>query len=262
MSFLSIIVIGFFLGMRHATDPDHVIAVSTVVTREHNVRRSALIGAAWGAGHTMTIFAIGGAIVLFRIELPPRVGLTMELAVGLMLIVLGLKNLRGRFAKPVHKSRADEREYGYHSHDYCIDSHEQSQMHAHQRSPQQSPIAAIDRWFGRVNFYQLLQPLIVGIVHGMAGSAAIALLILSAIPDVCKELVYLGVFGIGTVLGMVLITCTIATTLAYGQKRLLNMGRHFGAAAGLISVVLGMFITYRIAFVDGLLTSHASWVPR
>src|SRR5215813_3918020 len=123
MSFLSIIVIGFFLGMRHATDPDHIIAVSTVVTREDNVRRSALIGAAWGAGHTMTIFAIGGAIVLFRIALPPRVGLTMELAVGLMLIVLGLKNLRGRFAKPVHKS--DERELGYQSHGDYSHSHPQ-----------------------------------------------------------------------------------------------------------------------------------------
>src|SRR5262249_61279360 len=99
MSFLSIIVIGFFLGMRHATDPDHVIAVSTVVTRQHNVRRSALIGAAWGAGHTMTIFAVGGAIILFRIALRPRVGLTMELAVGVMLILLGLKNLGELFAR-------------------------------------------------------------------------------------------------------------------------------------------------------------------
>src|SRR5215469_4753378 len=91
----TIIAIGFFLGMRHATDPDHVIAVSTIVTREHSVRRSALIGAAWGVGHTLTILAVGGAIILFRITLPPRVGLAMELAVGVMLIILGLRNLRG-----------------------------------------------------------------------------------------------------------------------------------------------------------------------
>ena len=92
---LTIVAIGFFLGMRHATDPDHVIAVSTIVSREHSVKRSALIGAAWGIGHTLTILAVGGAIVLFRITLPPRVGLAMELAVAVMLIVLGVKNLGG-----------------------------------------------------------------------------------------------------------------------------------------------------------------------
>ena len=96
----------------------------------------------------------------------------------------------------------------------------------------------------------------------MAGSAAIALLVLSAIPNVRWELAYLAVFGIGTILGMMLITCTIASTLAFGQKRFLNIGRHFGAAAGLISVVFGMFITYQIAFVDGLFTRYACWVPR
>lgn len=260
MSFLSIIAIGFFLGMRHATDPDHVIAVSTIVTRELNVRRSALIGAAWGAGHTMTILAVGGAIVLFRIALPPRVGLTMELAVGVMLIVLGVRNVRVLFTREAH--RPDERELGYQSHGDYSHSYPQRHPHSHQHSPQQNPIEAIDRWFSRGDFCQLLRPLIVGIVHGMAGSAAIALLVLSAIPNVRWELVYLAVFGIGTILGMMLITCTIASTLAFGQKRFLNIGRHFGAAAGLISVVFGMFITYQIAFVDGLFTRYAYWVPR
>ena len=257
MSFLSIIAIGFFLGMRHATDPDHVIAVSAIVTREINLRRSALIGAAWGAGHTMTILAVGGAIVLFRIALPPRVGLTMELAVGVMLIVLGVKNVRGLFTREVH--RADERQLGYQSHgDYSHSRH----THSHQHSPQQNSIAAIDRWFSRVDFYQLRRPLIVGIVHGIAGSAAIALLVLSAISNVRGELAYLAVFGIGTILGMMLITCTIASTLAYGQKRFLRVGRHLGVAAGLISVVFGMFIAYQITFVDGLFTVNAHWVPR
>src|SRR5262249_58165865 len=86
---------GFFLGMRHATAPDHVIAVSTIVTRQPTVRAALLIGSLWGVGHTLTIVAVGGAIVFFTIVIPPRLGLSMEMAVALMLIVLGMWNLTG-----------------------------------------------------------------------------------------------------------------------------------------------------------------------
>src|SRR5438270_4015453 len=92
---LSLTLLGFFLGMRHATDPDHVIAVSTIVTRQPTIRAALLIGSLWGVGHTLTIVAVGGAIVLFTIVIPPRLGLSMEMAVALMLIVLGMWNLTG-----------------------------------------------------------------------------------------------------------------------------------------------------------------------
>lgn len=95
ISGLAILVIGFFLGMRHATDPDHVIAVSTIVTRERSLSKAALIGALWGVGHTITILIVGAAIILFNLVIPTRVGLSMELAVGLMLILLGILNLTG-----------------------------------------------------------------------------------------------------------------------------------------------------------------------
>src|SRR6476469_1144674 len=94
-SFLSIIVLGFFLGMRHATDPDHVIAVTTIVSRQRSIRHAALIGVLWGLGHTITILIVGSAIILFGIVIPARVGLTMEFSVGLMLILLGILNLSG-----------------------------------------------------------------------------------------------------------------------------------------------------------------------
>src|ERR1700693_891465 len=92
---LSIIALGFFLGMRHATDPDHVIAVTTIVSRQRSIRHAALIGVLWGLGHTITIFLVGSAIILFGVVIPPRLGLTMELSVGLMLILLGILNLTG-----------------------------------------------------------------------------------------------------------------------------------------------------------------------
>src|SRR5215470_3191202 len=90
---LSIVVIGFFLGMRHATDPDHVIAVTTIVSQQRNLKRAALIGVVWGLGHTVTILLVGSAIILFNLVIPARLGLAMELAVGLMLILLGGWNL-------------------------------------------------------------------------------------------------------------------------------------------------------------------------
>ncbi len=263
----TIVAVGFLLGMRHATDPDHVIAVSTIVTREHSLKRSALIGVAWGIGHTLTILAVGGSIVLFKITLPPRVGLTMELAVGVMLVMLGAKNIGGLLTWPAqHASVAEaDREQesrGYHLHGDYIHSHQQRAAHGHTHDPQQNPIAAMDRWFKQYGLYHLLRPLIVGLVHGMAGSAAIALLVLSAIPNPRWAVAYLAVFGIGTILGMMLITLTIGSSFIYGQRRFARVGRYFGMAAGVISVAFGMFIAYEIGFVDGLFTLHAHWVPR
>src|SRR5207248_7882235 len=97
ISFFSIIALGFFLGMRHATDPDHVIAVSTIVSRERQISKSAWIGAFWGIGHTLTILVVGASIIVFDLVIPPRVGLSMELAVGLMLVILGVMNVRSFF---------------------------------------------------------------------------------------------------------------------------------------------------------------------
>src|SRR5215470_18136171 len=94
-SVFTILVIGFFLGMRHATDPDHVIAVSTIVSRERSILKAGLIGILWGCGHTLTIAIVGTAIIVFGLVIPPRAGLTLEFSVGLMLILLGILNLTG-----------------------------------------------------------------------------------------------------------------------------------------------------------------------
>jgi ABC-type nickel/cobalt efflux system permease component RcnA len=260
---LTIVAIGFLLGMRHATDPDHVVAVSTIVTREHSIKRSAIIGAVWGLGHTITILAVGGAIILFRITLPPRVGLSMELAVGLMLIFLGFKNLRGLFPWAAARVNPVQAETSgkiteYHAHGDFIHAH----GHVHSHDPEQNPVANLDRWFKRNGLYLMVRPLIIGVVHGLAGSAAVALLVLSTISNVDWALVYLAVFGVGTILGMMLITLTIGSTFAYGQKRFVRIGQHFATAAGVISLVFGMFIAYEIGIVNGLFTGNAHWVPR
>ena len=93
--FLSTALLGFVLGVRHATDPDHVVAVTTIVSREKSLRAASLVGALWGVGHTLTIMLVGGAIILFGIVFPARVGLTMEFSVALMLVILGVMNVLG-----------------------------------------------------------------------------------------------------------------------------------------------------------------------
>src|SRR5579885_2325725 len=105
INFLSIIALGFFLGMRHATDPDHVIAVTTIVSRERKISTSAWIGVFWGVGHTITIFLVGAGIILFDLVIPPRLGLSMELAVGLMLILLGVMNVTAFFRQSSDMTR-------------------------------------------------------------------------------------------------------------------------------------------------------------
>lgn len=262
---LSIVGFGFLLGIRHATDPDHVIAISTIVSREQEGRRSALIGAAWGVGHTLTILLVGSAIILFRVVLPPRVGLALELAVGIMLIILGLRNLGGLFRwLPVGADRENttSSNLSYHRHGDYVHAHGDAHQARHPHDPDQTPVARLDRWFRGSELYRWLRPLIIGVIHGLAGSAAIALLVLNTIPSARWALVYLLVFGLGTILGMMLITLSLGSALTRGQRRFTRLGHHVSWASGLLGLAFGLFITYQIGFVDGLFTAHARWIPR
>ena len=262
ISLLTILAVGFILGMRHATDADHVIAVSTIVTREQKASRAAMVGAAWGVGHTVTILAVGSILILFRITLPPRVGLSMELAMGVMLIVLGLRNLRASFAWPLARRHEHKPTVHYHAHGDFIHAHDSTPDRPPSHHHEDTPVSRLDRWFGRSSLYTMVRPLLIGIVHGLAGSAAIALLVLSTIPRARWAAAYLVIFGIGTILGMMLITMAMASTFSFGQKRFVNVGRHFEWAAGAISLVFGAFVTYQIGFGAGLFTANPIWIPK
>ena len=238
LNVLTVATLGFLLGMRHATDADHVIAVSTIVSRQRSIRSAGLIGMLWGFGHTVTILSVGAAIILFNMTIPPRVGLAMELAVGLMLVVLGVLNLTGVMQWPaVRFASNDSRRL-------------------------QMPFADVQRWAPlqnvreRIGFFQVLRPLIVGIVHGLAGSAAVALLVLATIRNPLWAVAYLLVFGVGTIAGMMLMTIAIGVPLALAGERHARFGRKATAACGLISVAFGFVLTYRICFVDGLFAGH------
>jgi hypothetical protein len=253
---LSLTLLGFFLGMRHATDPDHVIAVSTIVTRQPTIRASLVIGSLWGVGHTLTIVAVGGALVLFSIEIPPRLGLTMEMGVALMLIVLGMWNLTGFFDHIRGlRSPAGVGSGHAHSHGGFVHSHMPGSVSGqHDHGTDQTPVVAwLDRRIGGLNAYQILRPLFIGLVHGLAGSAAVALLVLALIKNPWWAIVYLVLFGIGTIAGMMLITAAIGGLLVYASSRSYRVER-LRVVAGLVSVGFGLFLAYQIAVVDGLFT--------
>jgi len=249
LGLLSIIALGFFLGMRHATDADHVVAVMTIVSRQRSLRPAAWVGALWGVGHTLTIVLVGSAIILFNWAIPARVGLAMEFAVGLMLIALGVMNVAGtlRGLDPIARGTSDRPTVHSHAHQHGDYVHSHPHAHdpeQHPHRPDDTPIARLDRWFSRVQGYQLMRPLIVGTVHGLAGSAAVALLVLATIQSARWALLYLLVFGLGTIGGMMLITVAIGLPFAATSDRFARMHRGLRFGAGAVSLVFGIFFAY------------------
>jgi high-affinity nickel-transport protein len=212
-SALSVAVLGFLLGVRHAVDPDHVVAVGTIATRASSFRRAAAIGVLWGTGHTFTILAVGGTIILARIVISPRVGLAMEFAVAMMLILLGLINL------------ANSR---------------------HETPP--APGAA--------------RPLLVGMVHGLAGSAAVALLVLATVSDAGWAFAYLLLFGFGTIVGMVIVTAIIAVPASVAVARVHNARRWLTLASGVASLAFGIYLAGELTGPAGLFSDAPAWTPR
>src|SRR6266567_5033855 len=263
VSFLSIIAVGFFLGMRHATDPDHVIAVTTIVTRQRSLTRAAWTGAFWGLGHTLTIFVVGAAIILFDVVIPARLGLSMELTVGFMLIVLGVMNVAGFLRSvPSTPSHTHEDAGSAHAHGDFVHTHthgDSQEPHSHRHS--RTPLVLLDRFFGKAALYRPIRPFVIGTVHGLAGSAAVALLVLTTIRDAHWALAYLLVFGVGTIAGMMLITMSIASAFVFAGKGRQNFSRRLGLVSGLISLAFGILVVYQIGFGNGLFTSHPHWTP-
>jgi len=259
LPFATIILLGLFLGMRHSTDPDHVVAVSTIVSRQKSIRSSATIGLLWGLGHTITIFLVGAAIIVFGVVIPPRLGLSMEFCVALMLILLGVLNLTGvmrwineRLTPEMRKVTATQTS-GYVV-AICSDSVA--------RRMQRRVAVFMERTIGKLGLYQTIRPLVIGLVHGLAGSAAVALLVLSTIKSPLWSTAYLLVFGFGTMAGMMLMTAAISVPLVYSQKRFFNINRHLAAISGAASMAFGIFLVYHIGFIDGLFTSQVHWIPQ
>jgi hypothetical protein len=269
LNIVSFLFLGFFLGMRHATDADHVVAIATIVSRERSVAGSALIGAAWGVGHTVTVMAVGAAIIVFGVVIPPKLGLSMEFAVGVMLVVLGILTLTG-MSRAVGAAHAHVGGPVLDLHDHLHTHGDYVHQHTHGHGPdahghaeEQTPLARLDRvGLGRIAFYQWLRPFVVGLVHGLAGSAAVALMVLSIIREPVAALGYLLLFGVGTIVGMMLITLILSAPFAFTAVNLPKFNWRLRVASGLVSFVFGVVLIYGIGFAEGgLFTEAPTWEP-
>jgi hypothetical protein len=231
VTLLSGLVFGFLLGMRHATDADHVVAVATVVSHQRSVLRAAVMGSLWGMGHMLTLVLGGGAIIVFGLVVPPRLGLTFEFVVALMLVLLGLTTLI-RLRRRPEKPRTEP---APHAHGHGI--------------------------FSRLGGAQLIRPVVVGLIHGLAGSAAVALMVLATIREPLHGLAYLLTLGAGTIVGMLLITAVLAVPLRVAASRSSGLSRTFTYISAAASTALGLFLAYRIGFIDGLFSALPQWTP-
>jgi high-affinity nickel-transport protein len=250
---------GFLLGMRHATDADHVIAVTTILSRSQKFLHSTLIGGLWGLGHTVTVLVVGTLIIAFNVVIPPPVGLGMEFAVAIMLILLGILNLTGamrwlteRFTPPAPMHGHAHEHLHTHGADDEPHPHDHAHLHGHGADP---GLAATFGWF------QLLRPVVVGLVHGLAGSAAVALLVLATIHDTGAAMVYLVIFCAGVAAGMAILTTIIGLPFMVSRTRSERINRYLTVGSGVLSLAFGIFLAYQIGIVDGLFTGSFHWEP-
>ncbi len=250
---LVVLALGFFLGMRHAADADHVLAVTTIVTRQRDISGAAVTGLLWGVGHTLTLVVVGIAIIGFNLVIPEWIGTGMEFSVGLMLILLGLFNVATFFKlRPAAWRQAGlQRSHVVHVHAHSHGDYVHTHPHGHApdvhpHRPEQTPLAAIDRRFGPSRFYHRARPIVVGVVHGLAGSAAVTLLVVAAVREPAWAIGYLLVFGLGTIAGMMLITMSIASAFRVAGVRSNAVAQRLALAAGVASILFGVIFAYRI----------------
>lgn len=222
-SLLAAFGLGLLLGIQHALDPDHLVAVSTIVSEHKNFKWASLIGAFWGLGHTTTLFLVGLLVIGLRVSIPPRVGEGLELLVALMLVILGINVLRKSFgAERVHL-HTHSHNPETHTHFHVHDDPRQDHRHSH-------------------SFKTMRRPFIVGMVHGLAGSAALMLLVLSTIETPLGGLLYIVIFGLGSVGGMLLLSSIISLPFIITARRFSVLNRWIRVLAGVASVGFGLFL--------------------
>lgn len=236
---LAILGLGLVFGLKHATEADHVVAVSTIVSEHRNLKRAVLVGGLWGAGHTLSLIIVGVVVLALRVAIPDLIAGWLEFGVALMIIGLGInaftRAMRRRSDIHVHKHRHDGAAHAHiHFHDKDTEHVEPVMEHSH-------AVARIG-----------IKPLLVGAMHGLAGSAALTLLVLTQIGSPVLGLLYLAVFGFGSIIGMLLMSGLVALPFIFSARKL--TGIHYGlqAVAGVLSIAFGFWYAYESGIASGL----------
>lgn len=230
---MSIFLLGFLLGMQHSLEADHLAAVTALVSGSKSVKGAAIQGACWGFGHTLTLMALGGTFVLLDGLVPVETARWLEMGVGVMLVVLGvgvLRNLR-RKRVHIHRHQHDGVEH-IHAHTHGPEKHQPQNAHAHEHT----------RLSGKA--------MLVGLMHGLAGSAALLILVLSTVESATAGLVYIAIFGLGSVLGMAALSAALTLPLRWSASQFQIGHRAVQGALGTVTCVLGCWI-----IVSGVLSA-------
>lgn len=234
MTLASTLALGFLLGLRHALEADHVAAVATLATGSRSLARTVAQGVAWGMGHTLTLMLFGGAVLVAGAVVPEQAARWLEMAVGVMLVVLGADALRRLRRERIH----------FHGHRHAQST---AHFHAHSHRGETAPHDAARHEHVHPPGFPT-RALIVGMVHGMAGTAALVLLSLETLRSPAWGLVYIAVFGVGSILGMALLSVAIAVPFRLTSHRLGRAYQGLSATVGVTTIVLGCWIVLSNGF--------------
>jgi High-affinity nickel permease len=227
---LTILSLGFVLGLRHALDADHLAALSTVLAERPSVQASSTIGFFWGLGHTLMLLCVGTLLLALNLTIPESLAIVFEFAVGVMLVGLGLSLARRIYREQWH----------LHAHDH------EGRPHVHLHSHHLHPDHAHAHWY-----QGSLRPLLIGMAHGLAGSAALMLIVLSTVTDIVQGIGYIVLFGVGSILGMVGVGAVFSLPVVYSVAAGPRAYRMVQGLACLASIGLGLLMMVRIGLGGG-----------
>jgi ABC-type nickel/cobalt efflux system permease component RcnA len=234
---ITVLALGFLIGLQHAIEVDHVAAVAALVTRGKSIAETAKQGAVWGLGHTLTLLLFGGAVLLAGEVVPSSLSSGLEMAVGVMLVLLGADVLRRMIRDRIHfHLHAHGRERHFHAHSHREGGEHAADPHRHEH-PSGFP----------------LRSLFVGMMHGMAGSAALIILALGTVESAWQGFVYIFLFGLGSIVGMALLGAVISIPLRYSATGLTWAHNGLKSLIGLFTISLGAYIVYDVGIASGLL---------
>lgn len=238
MTALSILFVGLLLGMQHATEADHLAAVATLATRQSSLARALQQGVAWGVGHSLTLLLFAGAVLMLGRVISPELERALETAVGVMLVALGGDVLRRLLRDRIH----------FHVHQHAPGTRH---VHAHSHRGEGSHAASAHRHQHATRLP--MRALAVGTMHGLAGSAALVVLSMQAVPSVTLGLGYIVLFGVGSILGMALLSVAIAVPLRLSAARLTHVHRGLSALVGLFTCSLGLSVIWEAGLLKAWL---------
>ncbi|MED1467236.1 sulfite exporter TauE/SafE family protein [Bacillus salipaludis] len=219
VSFLSVLALGFVLGIKHAIEPDHVIAVSTIASQSKKLSRSSLAGVFWGIGHTATLLIVGIILLIMKGKIPEKWAMSLEFLVGIMLVYLGISTITS--LKKIH-----------------VHQHEHDSETRNKHEKQQRKLS-------------YMKSMVIGLVHGLAGSGAMVLLTMSTVKSVLESAVYIVIFGFGTVFGMLFFTTILGVPFIFSAKRL-RLNKTLTQITGVISTMFGIYYMYNLGVAEGL----------